>query len=161
MALPRAVGRFNKVVTNKVLVHLVGHGPFVELEHVGRRSGRVYRVTLMAFRSGDRVTFALTYGPDTDWLRNVRAAAGCRLRIRGEILTLGAPVDLSGEAGRLADAGPGASRAAAERRRPVRRAAGAARRSGPGDGADRSSRRRPRKAERSHGQAMGLLGVWG
>ena len=54
----------------------------------------------MAFRSGDRVTFALTYGPDTDWLRDVRAAAGCRLRIRGEILTLGAPVDLSGEAGR-------------------------------------------------------------
>ena len=99
MALPHSVGRFKRVVTNRVLVHLVGHGPFVELEHVGRRSGRVYRVTLMAFRSGDRVTFALTYGPDTDWLRNVRAAAGGRLRVRGEILTLGAPVDLSGEAG--------------------------------------------------------------
>ncbi len=99
MALPHAVGRFNKAVTNKVLVHLVGHGPFVELEHVGRRSGRVYRVTLMAFRSGDGVTFALTYGPNTDWLRNVRAAAGCRLRVRGVILTLGAPVELTGDAG--------------------------------------------------------------
>ena len=88
MALPRAVGRFNKVVTNKLLVHLAGHGPFVELEHVGRRTGRAHRVPLMAFRSGDRVTFALTYGPDTDWLRNARAASGCRLRMRGEILTL-------------------------------------------------------------------------
>src|SRR6188472_2112221 len=95
MALPRAVGRFNKVVTNQLLVHLAGHGPFVELEHVGRRTGRAYRVPLMAFRSGDGVTFALTYGPDTDWLRNVRAASGCRLRMRGEILTLGAPVELS------------------------------------------------------------------
>ena len=100
MALPRAVGRFNKVVTNKLLVHLAGRGPFVELEHVGRRTGRAYRVPLMAFRSGDRVTFALTYGPDTDWLRNVRAASGCRLRMRGEILTLGAPVDLTTRVGR-------------------------------------------------------------
>ena len=76
MALPRAVGKFNKVATNKVLVHLAGHGPFVELEHVGRRSGRVYHVPLNAFRSGDTVTFALTYGPKVDWLRNVRAAGG-------------------------------------------------------------------------------------
>jgi deazaflavin-dependent oxidoreductase (nitroreductase family) len=94
MAIPRAVGKFNKVATNKVLVHLAGHGPFVELEHVGRRSGRVYRVPLNAFRSGDAVTFALTYGPKVDWLRNVRAAGGCRVRLGREILTLGAPVDL-------------------------------------------------------------------
>jgi deazaflavin-dependent oxidoreductase (nitroreductase family) len=99
MALPPSIGRFNKVATNKVLVHLTGHGPFVELEHVGRRSGKVYRVPLMAFRSGDRVTFALTYGPKVDWLRNVRAAAGCRVHLGREILTLGAPVDLSTEVG--------------------------------------------------------------
>ena len=94
MAIPPSVGKINKVVTNKVLVHLAGHGPFVELEHVGRRSGRVYRVPLNAFRSGDIVTFALTYGPKVDWLRNVRAAGGCRVRLGGEVLTLGAPVDL-------------------------------------------------------------------
>ena len=99
MAIPHAVGRFNKVVTNKVFVHLAGHGPFIELEHVGRRSGRVYRVPLNAFRTGDTVTFALTYGPRVDWLRNVRAAGGCRVLITHEILTLGAPVDLPTEAG--------------------------------------------------------------
>ena len=100
MPLPRSVGRFNKAVTNKLLVHLAGHGPFVELEHVGRRSGRVYRVPLNAFRAGDTVTFALTYGPKVDWLRNVRAAGGCRLRMGREVLTLGAPVDLPSAVGR-------------------------------------------------------------
>ena len=99
MVIPRAVGKFNKVATNKVLVHLAGHGPFVELEHVGRRSGRVYHVPLNAFRSGDTVTFALTYGPKVDWLRNVRAAGGCRVRLGREILTLGAPVDLATQTG--------------------------------------------------------------
>jgi deazaflavin-dependent oxidoreductase (nitroreductase family) len=99
MPIPHAVGKFNKVVTNKVLVHLAGHGPFIELEHVGRRSGRVYRVPLNAFRTGDTVTFALTYGPRVDWLRNVRAAGGCRVRLGRDILTLGAPVDLSTEVG--------------------------------------------------------------
>ena len=99
MPIPHAVGKFNKVVTNKVLVHLAGQGPFIELEHVGRRSGRVYRVPLNAFRTGDTVTFALTYGPRVDWLRNVRAAGGCRVRLGRDILTLGAPVDLSTEVG--------------------------------------------------------------
>jgi deazaflavin-dependent oxidoreductase (nitroreductase family) len=99
MAIPHAVGKFNRVATNKVLVHLAGHGPFIELEHVGRRSGRVYRVPLNAFRTGDTVTFALTYGPRVDWLRNVRAAGGCRVRLGPDILTLGAPVDLPTELG--------------------------------------------------------------
>jgi deazaflavin-dependent oxidoreductase (nitroreductase family) len=99
MAIPRAVARFNRGVTNKVLVHLAGHGPFVELEHVGRRTGHVYRVPLNAFRTGDTVTFALTYGPHVDWLRNVRAAGGCRVRMGHEILTLGAPVDLPTDVG--------------------------------------------------------------
>jgi deazaflavin-dependent oxidoreductase (nitroreductase family) len=99
MAIPHAVGKLNKVATNKVLVHLAGHGPFIELEHVGRRSGRAYRVPLNAFRAGDTVTFALTYGPRVDWLRNVRAAGGCRVRMGREILTLGAPVDLPTQVG--------------------------------------------------------------
>ena len=99
MAIPHAVGRFNKVVTNKVFVHLAGHGPFIQLEHVGRRSGRLYSVPLNAFRTGGHRDLALTYGPRVDWLRNVRAAGGCRVRIGREIVTLGAPVDLSTDVG--------------------------------------------------------------
>ena len=37
------------------------------------------------------VRIALTYGADTDWVRDVAAAGGCQLRTRGRTLTLTAP----------------------------------------------------------------------
>lgn len=95
MAIPRALTRFNKAVGNKVLIHLAGHGPFVELEHIGRRSGKPYRIPLNAFRHGDTVTLALTYGPKVDWYRNVVAAGGCRIRMGRRWLALGAPQPLT------------------------------------------------------------------
>ncbi len=94
MPLPRAVTTFNRDVLNKAMVHLAGHGWFVELEHVGRRSGRVFRVPIMAFDGGDHVTVALTYGPGVDWLANLRAAHSGRMHLRGELLTLGTPTFL-------------------------------------------------------------------
>ena len=99
MPIPRAVTRLNKAVSNKLLIHLAGHGPFVELEHVGRRSGRTYRIPLNAFRSGDTVTLALTYGPKVDWYRNVVAAGGCRIRMGRSWLGLGPPRPLSTQEG--------------------------------------------------------------
>ena len=53
------------------------------LEHVGRRSGRAYRTPLTVFSTGDGVAILLTYGPDRDWLKNVTAAGGGRLRRHG------------------------------------------------------------------------------
>ncbi len=41
-------------------------------------------------RSGSQV-LALTYDPDTDWVRNVLAAGGCELRTRGRTVRLVAP----------------------------------------------------------------------
>lgn len=99
MPIPHAVTKFNKAVGNRLLIHLAGHGPFVELEHVGRRSGRTYRIPLNAFRHRDVVTLALTYGSHTDWYRNVVAAHGCRVRMSGHWLTLGAPRPVSTEEG--------------------------------------------------------------
>jgi len=87
--VPHAVRRFNKQVTNPLLRHLVGHGWFVEIKHVGRRSGTTFRTPLMAFRDGSTVTIALTYGPDVDWLRNVRAAGGARMHVGAALVTLG------------------------------------------------------------------------
>ena len=100
MPIPVAVTRFNRAVLNKAVVHLSGHGWFVELEHVGRRSGQTHRVPLMAFDRGDVLTIALTYGPGVDWLANLRAAGGGRMHLRRELLTLGAPRDLPEEEGR-------------------------------------------------------------
>jgi hypothetical protein len=95
MACPHAAGRFNKVVTNKVFVHLAGRGPVHRARARVAALGARLLGPLIAFRTGDTVTFALTYGPRVDWLRNVRAAGGGRTRIGREIVTLDAPVDLS------------------------------------------------------------------
>jgi deazaflavin-dependent oxidoreductase (nitroreductase family) len=100
MPIPQAVRQLNKKYLNQALVHLAGHGWFVELEHHGRRSGRAYRVPIMAFDSGAVVTVALTYGADVDWLANVRAAEGGRMHLRKELLTLGRPLDLPESEGR-------------------------------------------------------------
>ena len=92
MPLPRSLARFNLVVTNRVL------GPFAErlpgfavLEHVGRRSGRRHRSPVNLFRSDGRYVVALTYGRDSQWVRNVLAAGGCDVVTRGDRLHLGDP----------------------------------------------------------------------
>lgn len=79
MAIPfaRQVATFNKHVTNRVLGPITWYLPmFGRIEHVGRKSGRRYDAPMMAFRSDDRrrLTFALTYGPEADWVRNALAA---------------------------------------------------------------------------------------
>ena len=95
MPMPHMVTQFNKSVLNKAMVHLAGHGWFVELEHTGRRSGRTFHVPIMAFDGDSVVTIALTYGPKVDWLANLRAAGGGRMHLRKELVVLGAPVTLS------------------------------------------------------------------
>lgn len=100
MPIPRAVTQLNKRYANKALVHLAGHGWFVELEHTGRRSGRTYRVPIMAFDGGDVVTIALTYGPGVDWLANLHTAGGGRMHLRDELLHLGQPARLTDAEGR-------------------------------------------------------------
>ena len=95
MPIPHAVARLNKTFLNQVLVHLAGHGWFVELEHIGRRSGRTFRIPIMAFDRGDAVTIALTYGSGVDWLANLRAAGGGRMHLRDELVVLGAPAVLA------------------------------------------------------------------
>lgn len=92
MPLPRALGRFNRRVTNRILGPIVSHLPwFGILEHVGRRSGRTYRTPVMLFGSGERRVIAMTYGPDTDWARNVEAASGATVVQRGRAVHLTHP----------------------------------------------------------------------
>lgn len=92
MPLPRALGRFNVRVTNRILGPIVVWIPgFGRVVHVGRRSGRVYRTPVLLFRDGDRAVFALTYGPDTEWVRNVLAAEECSFETRRGTIRLTAP----------------------------------------------------------------------
>ena len=97
MPLPRALARLNRVVTNRVLRYLVGVVPgFTEVHHVGRRTGRAYVTPVVAFRSGEGLAIALTYGTGTDWARNVLAAGGATLRRGQETTSATAPRVVTG-----------------------------------------------------------------
>src|SRR5919107_658451 len=69
---PKGLARFNRRVTNRVLGPLAQRLPgFGIVIHVGRRSGAVRRTPVNVFHRGDRYVIALTYGADSQWVRNV------------------------------------------------------------------------------------------
>ena len=92
MPIPRVVRQWNKAglnkVTRRIAPWLPGLGVVV---HRGRRSGRVYQTPVNVFATEDGYVFALTYGPDADWVKNVLAAGGCELRTGGRVVRLTAP----------------------------------------------------------------------
>ncbi|NKQ57182.1 nitroreductase family deazaflavin-dependent oxidoreductase [Amycolatopsis sp. K13G38] len=92
MVIPKKVARFNRVATNKVLGPISRRVPgFGTVVHRGRRSGKIYRTPLNVFRVPEGYVVALTYGPDSDWVRNVLAAGGCELETLGRVVTLTNP----------------------------------------------------------------------
>src|SRR5450631_462272 len=93
MPVPHGMRRVNRAALNKVTRPLFrwlpGMGVVV---HRGRRSGRQYQTPVNVFaRQGGRYILALTYGPDTDWLKNVLAAGSCQLVSGGRTIDLTAP----------------------------------------------------------------------
>ncbi|HEY6770696.1 MAG TPA: nitroreductase family deazaflavin-dependent oxidoreductase [Candidatus Sulfotelmatobacter sp.] len=65
---------------------------FGRLTHLGRKSGRIFRTPVNVFRRPDGFLIALTYGPDSEWIKNVLAAGGCQLVTRRVHYELSAPV---------------------------------------------------------------------
>jgi deazaflavin-dependent oxidoreductase (nitroreductase family) len=89
MPLPRRLARFNLAVTNRVTGPFAGRLPgFAVIEHIGRRTGRTRRTPVNLFRAGDRYVVALTYGRDSQWVRNVLAAGGCEALTHGRRVRL-------------------------------------------------------------------------
>jgi deazaflavin-dependent oxidoreductase (nitroreductase family) len=92
MPLPKLLARLNRVglnrVTRRFATWVPGLGVVV---HVGRRSGRQYRTPVNVFRTERGYMFALTYGTDTDWVRNVLAAGGCEVTTRRRTVRLTGP----------------------------------------------------------------------
>lgn len=85
----RWVAKFNLAVTNRITRHFVEWLPgFGMVTHVGRKSGKIYRTPVNVFRRPGGFLIALTYGPDSEWVKNVLAAGGCQLvtrRLRYEV----------------------------------------------------------------------------
>lgn len=65
------------------------------VEHVGRRSGKPYRTPVTVFSTNvdgkAGVAILLTYGPDRDWLKNLTAAGGGRMRRNGKSFGIADP----------------------------------------------------------------------
>lgn len=93
MQLPQWLARFNRRVTNPIQRLWAGWAPTMGiLEHVGRKSGQQYRTPLTVFSTGDGVAILLTYGPNRDWLKNVTAAGGGRMRRYGKLFEVRDPL---------------------------------------------------------------------
>lgn len=79
-------------VVNPLTRRFAGRLPgFGLLTYTGRTSGRTYHTPMNVFPSGDDYLFALTYGSDVQWVKNVLAAGGCEMRIRGRDIRLVEP----------------------------------------------------------------------
>jgi deazaflavin-dependent oxidoreductase (nitroreductase family) len=92
MPLPKTLARFNRRVTNHLAGPLARYVPwFGVVIHRGRRSGREYRTPVNVFRIPGWYVIALTYGPDSEWTKNVLEAGWCSLETRGRRMRLISP----------------------------------------------------------------------
>jgi deazaflavin-dependent oxidoreductase (nitroreductase family) len=92
MPAPRWLARFNRVGTNRLTRHVAPWLPgFGVVIHTGRKSGTEYRTPVNVFAREGGFVIALTYGRESEWVRNVLASGGCRLETRRRIWQLGEP----------------------------------------------------------------------
>jgi deazaflavin-dependent oxidoreductase (nitroreductase family) len=61
------------------------------LTYRGRSTGRIYHLPINVFERGEHYIFVLTYGSDSQWMKNVLAAGGCEMRVRGRDVRLVEP----------------------------------------------------------------------
>jgi deazaflavin-dependent oxidoreductase (nitroreductase family) len=100
--LSRRVARFNRAVNNPIqrqYAWLVP--PWAIIVHRGRRSGRLYRTPVNAYRRGQVLAVVMLYGEESDWVRNLLAAGG------GEVVRGGRTYELMRP--RVVDAGDAAA----------------------------------------------------
>jgi deazaflavin-dependent oxidoreductase (nitroreductase family) len=91
----RWLAAFNLAVTNRITSRFAGRLPgFGILTHMGRKSGKVYRTPVNVFPVSEGFLIALTYGRESEWVKNVVAAGGCQLETRGVRYLLSAPTIL-------------------------------------------------------------------
>lgn len=104
MEIPSKVRYFNKKYTNRLMKQIAGRrcSPIALIRHIGRKTGKLYETPILAAKSSDHFIFALTYGKEVDWYRNILANASAELLLRGHWFHLVNPRLLDAEAGRSA-----------------------------------------------------------
>jgi deazaflavin-dependent oxidoreductase (nitroreductase family) len=90
--IPRFVRPFTKHVLNPITRRVAGRLPwFGIVTTVGRKSGRSFSTPVNVFHHEDEYVFALTYGPDVNWVQNALASGRIDIRHRGRTVRLGQP----------------------------------------------------------------------
>ena len=83
---------FTKALINPLGRVFAGWMPgFGLLTYPGRVTGRIYHLPINLFRRGEHYIFVLTYGSDSQWVKNVLAAGGCQVRVGGRDIRLVEP----------------------------------------------------------------------
>ena len=78
------VRKISILVVNPVARLFAGWMPgFGLLTYIGRSTGLTYRLPINVFRRDERYIFVLTYGSESQWVKNVVAAKGCEIRVGG------------------------------------------------------------------------------
>jgi deazaflavin-dependent oxidoreductase (nitroreductase family) len=96
---------FTNRIVNPITRRFAGWMPgFAILSYVGRRSGKRYRTPINVFHHEGRFVFALTYGCEAQWVKNVLAAGTCEIEELGRTTRLEHPELLVDPTGRLAPA---------------------------------------------------------
>ena len=91
MPWPSFLGPAHAVI-NPIARRIAGRvGSLAVVIHTGRRTGRVYRTPVRAFRRGDLVAVGANFGAGSKWVRNIVCAGGCEMLLRGEHLRLTQP----------------------------------------------------------------------
>jgi deazaflavin-dependent oxidoreductase (nitroreductase family) len=88
----RWVAAFNRTILNRITTQFANRLPgFGIVTHLGRKSGRLCQTPVNVFRAPDEFLIALTYGRESEWVRNVLSAGGCQLETRHLMYQLSAP----------------------------------------------------------------------
>lgn len=97
MPMPRAVARFNRY-PNRIARRLAPFvPPFLLVSHTGRTSDKRYQTPVFGFRTAEGFVIALTYGRNSDWVKNVLASNGCEAVYRHQEFSLTDPRLISGD----------------------------------------------------------------
>ena len=101
MPLSNSLRYINKKFINKITGHWAGkkESSFSMIKHTGRKSGEKYQTPVIAIKRGSNFVFALTYGPQVDWYRNVLASSTAGIKYQGKEYQLEKPVSLAAAAG--------------------------------------------------------------
>lgn len=97
MRIPSSIRYFNKRYTNRLMIKIAGktHSPIALIRHIGRKTGIRYDTPIIAQKEAGYFVFALTYGKEVDWYRNIMGSKTGELLWRGKWYSLENPQPLN------------------------------------------------------------------